>query len=241
MAEPAWLLTPLGLPLCAVAQHEVMQYLNSAPAQPVPFTLRHCATAIFWQDDIVPVMNLSALNASPEPIRDLAVLAYQDTPGAPLHYVALALQIAPERITVDDASRCELPEDDSELWQQIAVACFARDLQPTPIISIKRLCSAEFRDVAAQRLASLPECTLRPILTPGNPITIEPTIDGVLPATLVAEPTQHLADERLDEALDNEPDAKWDDGLGDAPDDEDFDDADRLDDEDLSRLPKVLS
>ena len=158
MAEQsrAWLLEPLGLPPCAVAEHEVMQYLNSAPAYPVPFALSHCASAIHWQDQLVPLMNLSPLTGSQIPARGLVVMAYQNGPGEPLQYVALALQNPPRRIMVDDANACELPSEHEEFWALLAKACFRHEQTPAPIIDIKHLCSAQFRDFAAERLAGMP-------------------------------------------------------------------------------------
>ena len=244
----AWLLTPLGLSPCAIAQHEIVQYLNSASTQPVPFALAHCATAIFWQDEIVPVMNLSVLTITPEWVRDLTILAYQDSPGDPLHYIALALQCAPERITVDDSSRCELPKDNAELWEQLAIACFTRDAQPIPIFNIKRLCSAEFRDFAAQRLTSLPAHGLSMSQTPDSAVKPDFIKPPLPEAELLAdEPTVHVTDKPLDDVLVNEVGAAWDDelseefedvGFGDEgeQDDELLDNSYQLDDEDLDEL-----
>jgi len=57
---------------------------------------------------------------------------------------------------VYDTSSSELPEDNTEMWQQIALACFMKESNSIPIIAIKRLCSAQFRDFAVQQLVKSP-------------------------------------------------------------------------------------
>ena len=152
----AWLLEPLGVARCAVAEHEIVQYLNTTDAYAILFGLPHCGSAILWQQQLVPLLNLSALTAVPEAVRGLALLAYQDASGEPLRYVALALQVPPQRITVSDASACELPTEYGDFWPLLARSCFFHLDQPTPIIDIKRLCSVDFRDFAVRRFANLP-------------------------------------------------------------------------------------
>ncbi|MCB1808282.1 MAG: hypothetical protein KDJ99_24980, partial [Candidatus Competibacteraceae bacterium] len=141
----AWLLAPLGMRPVIVAQHAVQQYLTDFHLLAVPFTPAHCSTAIIWQERIVPVLNLGGLAG--ESYRSgfkLAVLAYQQEPLTPLHYVALAVAEAPERISVADDDVCDPPAEDVELWAILAQTWVKRDNLPTPIISIAKLDSIEF-------------------------------------------------------------------------------------------------
>ncbi|MEZ5591360.1 MAG: hypothetical protein R3F53_11920 [Gammaproteobacteria bacterium] len=141
----AWLLAPLGMRPVIVAQHAVQQYLTDFRLLAVPFTPAHCCTAIIWQEQIVPVLNLGGLaGESYHSGFKLAVLAYQQEPLTPLHYVALAVAEAPERISVADDDVCDPPAEDVELWAILAQTWVKRESLPTPIISIAKLDSIEF-------------------------------------------------------------------------------------------------
>ena len=170
----AWLLEPLGLAPCAVAEHEIMQHLNSAPAYLIPFAPRHCKSAINWQNHLIPIMNTGPLAGDYAAVRGLAVLAYQNAPGESLQYIALAIRTAPVRILVDDQATSELPQVNNDLWQAVAKSCFCHEETPVPILDIRRLCSAEFRDFAAQRLANSPEPVMEAMVEPS---AVQPQTD----------------------------------------------------------------
>ena len=159
MAEQhrAWLLAPLGLQTIIVAEHEVQQYLTEFQLLPVPFTPPQCTTAIIWQDQIVPVLNLGLLaSAAYSTDFKLVVLAYQSEPLTPLKFVALAVNDAPERIIITDDKLCVLPEQGDQLWSVLAVSCVAYQDMATPIISVAQLDSIVLRDYLEHMFAELP-------------------------------------------------------------------------------------
>jgi chemotaxis signal transduction protein len=165
----AWLLTPHGLPPVAIAEFEMIEYLGGARPQPVLAAPAHCAAVLFWREHIIPLLDLGALAGQParEAVQKAAVLAYQDTPGEPLHYIALAIQRAPAKIQVADESACALPGKHAEVWSLLARACFARDGEPTPIVSIRALGSTDFRGYVE---AHVPQAEDDPWLTAPLPI-----------------------------------------------------------------------
>ena len=225
----AWLLEPLGLAPCAVAEHEIMQHLNSARSYPVPFALRHCESAIIWQDQLVPLLNTGLLTGDHTAVRGLAVLAYQDAPGERLQYIALAIRSAPLKITVDDQPVCELPEGNKDLWQTVTKSCFRHEEIPTPILDIKRLCSAEFRDFAAQRLANLPE-PIVPLIADSEAVLPEPAAANIEQAESASISVSDTVD--INVGLAKKVEQSFADLVDDDEIEDEIDDLEELDDED---------
>ncbi|MCK7470301.1 MAG: chemotaxis protein CheW [Desulfomicrobium escambiense] len=143
----AWLLVPYGAEPFAVAEHVVMEYLGATQPHAVPLTPPHCRAAFFWRNRIAPLLDFGALAGSDRAVTmpKAVVLAYQPEPGTPLIHIAVALREPPVRIVVDDGMACALPPENEMPWRLLARSCFARDGVATPIVSIARLDSAEFR------------------------------------------------------------------------------------------------
>lgn len=158
----AWLLQPLGLSVCAIAEQEIIQYLISPVIYTLPHSSPHCHQVLYWHDQLIPIMNLSVVNnqsivtspltsaavAIQQPInlKHIAILIYQTVPNIALQYLALALLVPPIKIVVTDQDVCSLPQSNQEFWQQCAKSCFLYQQQPTPILDIARLCTTQFRD-----------------------------------------------------------------------------------------------
>ncbi|KOR27579.1 hypothetical protein TI03_06600, partial [Achromatium sp. WMS1] len=106
----AWLLKPTGFSSCAVAEHETLHYNHSVKLYPVPCALPHCNQAIYWQGHLVPVMHLGQLIGDQTKMQQIIILAYQDSPGIPLQHLALGIDTAPIKISVDDQNACKLPQ-----------------------------------------------------------------------------------------------------------------------------------
>ncbi len=226
----AWLLRPVGAAFCAVADHEIMQYLNGPTLYAAPFALPHCCTATVWQGQLVPVLSLGPLTGDDAPIRDIVVLAYQSSAGEPLDYIGLAVRTGPVKISVADDAACALPERHQDLWQTVAKSCFTHAMEPAPILDIERLCSAEFRDFAAQRLADVPQPTLS-----ASPASISVTAmssDAACITSLVAPAPPAEDDEGPGDEL-SEDELLDDDDLEEDLSDDDLDDADLDDGADL--------
>ena len=72
------------------------------------------------------------------PERCALVVAWQSAPGAALAYGALALPLLPRVVQVSDAAQCELPAD-SDLWPQVALACFEHEGHAAPVLDTAAL------------------------------------------------------------------------------------------------------
>lgn len=244
MGKPskAWLLTPYGVQPFAVAGHEIIEYLNVAQLHAVPTTPAHCRAAIFWRNRIVPLLDFGPLNglyrtsATPS----VAVLAYQVAPGTPLDYIAIALLEPPVKIDVDDETACDLPQEQATLWSLLVASCFSREGMATPIVSVVRLDSAEFRlyvekngaDVGGEAPPVAPVNGSR--VASGMPVAGKAVSgDSALETALEdggADLDADVDDEIEDADLDT--DAEWEDSddLGDDVEDEDEDEDEDSDD-----------
>lgn len=188
MRSKAWLLVPYGGEPFAVAEHVVMEYLGATQPHAVPLTPPHCHSAFFWRNRIVPLLDFGPLAGSDRAtaMPKAVVLAYQSEPGTSLVYIAVALRESPIKIVVDDAMACALPPENKIPWRLLAISCFTRDGAATPIVSIARLDSAEFRlyaeahctEPSDDAAASTPP-PLNNFLTGDTLTMVGPTGDGV--------------------------------------------------------------
>jgi chemotaxis signal transduction protein len=237
----AWVLSPYGVQPCAVAGHQMIEYLYAVTPYTVPLTPAHCTAVIEWRQRFVPLMDLGALvgQSSKGTTLQAAVLAYQTEPGTPVQYVAIAVQAAPVRCAVTDDLACDLPDRQQELWSWLAIACFARDGMPTPILSVAQLCSDAFRSY----VESLPIVALAADDAP-PPAAPAPGVHDTHLSNVVQEYSPansgrfdlHITDDDLDSELESAEDMldKLDDEdfVGeDAVAEEDFAEDDALDDE----------
>lgn len=227
----AWLLVPYGAEPFAVAEHVVMEYLSATQPHAVPLTSPHCRAVLFWRNRIVPLLDFGVL-AGPDrasAIPKAVVLAYQPEPGAPLIHIAVALREPPVRIVVDDGMACALPPENKMPWGLLATSCFARDGVATPIVSIARLDSAEFRlhvEANCAEASTDAAASTAPLITAlaadDKLVMADPAGDNIsglkeVTARLDADTSSDIDDERNGDEDENLDDA--DDGL---EDDEDF-------------------
>ncbi|MEN8800350.1 MAG: chemotaxis protein CheW [Thiogranum sp.] len=147
----AWLLKPAANLQIAVAEYQMAEYVIDPQVEPVPLAPKHCRSVLFWQDRIVPLMELARLagNNHAGPVESVVVMAYQNRARAPLQYVAVAVSEPPSRIPVDDEQICELADDYADSLRAVTLSCFSHAGQPTAILNLERLSSADFRKLAA--------------------------------------------------------------------------------------------
>lgn len=173
----AWLLESSDSLFIAVGDHEMLEFVNAPIVFSVPGAPDYCRSVIYWQTNLVPLMDLDVLlGRSVETAKKLiCTLAYQQQPGVPLEYLAIAVSKAPVKIRVDDEQACEVPDDIADsLIMPVSLSCFMHDEQPVLICDLARLCSAEFRDMA------------NPAKVTGNDESAEIELDGLLS---VADPS----------------------------------------------------
>jgi len=148
----AWLLDCGNSLAIAVGDHEMAEYHQQRSYHSVPGSPGYCSNVLVWQNNIVPVMDLSALQYGAGGELEnfsVCVLNYQETPKTPLQHLALRVVRAPQKIRVDDEHACEIPDNlQSGILSQVCLACFNYDGLPVMVLDIAQLCSAEFRDLA---------------------------------------------------------------------------------------------
>ena len=148
----AWLLDCGNSLAIAVGDHEMAEYVQDRSYHSVPGSPGYCHSVLVWQNNVVPVMDLSALQYGPGGELEnfsVCVLNYQEAPNTPLQHLALRVVRAPQKIRVDDDQACEIPDGlQASVLKNVCLACFNYDGLPVLVVDIARLCSAEFRDLA---------------------------------------------------------------------------------------------
>ncbi len=138
----AWLLD-FGHGLRAAVGTRVLLHLIDDPRLfAVPCTPSYCRQVAFWQDRVLPVMDMAArLGKAPLPPRLLAVACYFDPLDVAPRFGALALASAPIAVTVSDHAACALPEHPAG-WSGLAASCFQHQGAPVPILHLGRIFAA---------------------------------------------------------------------------------------------------
>ncbi len=145
-ATRGWLMDVGGRWRLAVGGDRVVEYLLSPPTHALPRMPAHCLGALVWREQMIPILDLSlVLSQQPQaPERSalrVVVLAYQESPGQPLRYGALAVRSAPVEVWASDDMACPLPEDPPALGH-FARSCFTHREQPVPVLDTAMLFTA---------------------------------------------------------------------------------------------------
>jgi len=148
----AWLLECGDSLSIAVGDHEMVEYIQGPFCYSIPVSPAYCDSVLLWQDKFVPVMDIAAIYDKPVDQANsvICLLNYQTEPDTPLLQLAIRVNNAPEKITVDDAQVCELSDrvNDSPL-SAIVLSSFTIEETEAVVLDITKLCSAEFRDLAS--------------------------------------------------------------------------------------------
>lgn len=149
----AWLLECGNSLALAVGDHEMAEYVQPQQTWTVPGAPDYCASIMVWQNNIVPIMDISALESGAMRHGEqshVCILHYQEAPGQPLQHLAVRVSRAPQKVKVDDRQACEFPASlESGKLGEVTLTCFSHDGLPVLIVDIARLCSAEFRELAS--------------------------------------------------------------------------------------------
>ncbi len=123
----------------AVATRVLLHLLHSPKVFAVPCTPSYCRLAVFWQDRLLPVMDMAArLGAAPQEPSLLAITCYMDPAESAPRFAALALSAAPVPVAVSDDALCTLPKQPAG-WSRLALSCFEHDGRPVPILHLGRI------------------------------------------------------------------------------------------------------
>lgn len=152
-ASDAWLLECGEALSIAVSDRQMVELLQAEHCHHVPGAPYYCSRVLLRNDNLIPVMDIEALcqgRAAEWLDSYLCLLNYREAANSPLQQLAVRVRRVPERIQVNDALICELPQDlDSSLLKPLALSCFTHQGKPVLILDIANLCSAGFRDLAA--------------------------------------------------------------------------------------------
>jgi chemotaxis signal transduction protein len=146
----AWLLEANDSLSIAIGDHEMVEFVHAATSFPVPGSPDYCRRVVFWQNNLVPVIDMGVLLGKPslDASAFMSLVAYQQQPGSPLQYLAVKVTTAPEKILVDDAQVSEIPDElSNSLLMPVCHSCFTQGDRRVVILDIAGLCSAEFRDL----------------------------------------------------------------------------------------------
>lgn len=123
----------------AVATRVLLHLLDNPQVFAVPCTPSYCRHAVFWQNRLLPVMDMAArLGGPPQQSSLLAVACYVDPLDTVPRFGALALSAVPVPVAVNDNTACALPEQPAG-WSGLALSCFEHHGQPVPILHLGRI------------------------------------------------------------------------------------------------------
>lgn len=139
----AWLLDIGEGKRVAIGPRELVQIIDGKDSFDVPLTPPHVREVIFWQDRVVPVMQLPVrLGRKPCDGNILALVAYYDGDARKTAMLgAIHLAAPPVRVYVDDQQAVSL-EDEDPVWRDLAISCFEQQGQAVPVLHLGRLFSA---------------------------------------------------------------------------------------------------
>jgi hypothetical protein len=139
----AWILD-LGMGYkAAVGRRELLHLIDQPSVFAVPCTPLSCRHVLFWQGNLLPLMDLAArLNNIELEAPFVAVLGYQQSRGAYPKFAALKLASPPMQCAVEDGQACKLPEMD-ENWNGLAISCFEYHGNAVPVLNLNRLFDAQ--------------------------------------------------------------------------------------------------
>ena len=140
----AWLLDFGRGVKAAVGPHEMSHVTLSADLFDVPHAPDFCNEVLFWQDYILPVLDVHSFLKKQKIIRAhsgiVGIAIYQESSEKALTYAGLHLAETPSIIFVSDEQACELPSQ-MEIWAPITIACFTHKNESIPVIDLAKLFS----------------------------------------------------------------------------------------------------
>lgn len=143
---PAWLLRVADDIQFSVGEHQALEYIESPHLHQVPMAPDYCKSVIFWQSQIVPVVDMNVIYEKPATphVQHIMIIAYQKTDNVPLDYVAFILSAAPEKIEVNDDDFTELPEIYPERLKPYVLSAFNHQNTVTSIFDITSINTTGF-------------------------------------------------------------------------------------------------
>ena len=139
----AWVIKVDESLYASVSQMELVHIINQPELIRIPGVPAYCQNLLIWNDNILPVLNISWLvnDMTPGTGREVvAVLIYRDSRNN-IQYGGISLLESPELEYVDNDQVSALPEQAQQL-KTIALSCFtSANGHDVPILDISRLFS----------------------------------------------------------------------------------------------------
>ncbi len=147
-AANAWLLeTGLATPM-AIGQRELLQIIDAPQTFAVPLSPPHARHVLFWQQHMVPVLDLAQRMGHQVEQRAeaavqnlLALVGFQDSSNGIFHLGAIVLNKPPRKIAVCD-EQALAPDDLPSNWRRMSLACFEHEGMAIPVLHLGRVFSA---------------------------------------------------------------------------------------------------
>jgi len=140
----AWLLDFGRGVKAAVGSHEMSHVMLSTELFDVPCAPVFCNEVLFWQDYILPVLDVHSFLKRQKVIRAhsgiVGIAIYQESADKSLVYAGLHLAETPLSIFVSDEQACELPPQ-MKIWAPVTISCFKYRNEAVPIIDLSVLFS----------------------------------------------------------------------------------------------------
>ncbi|MDX1431689.1 MAG: chemotaxis protein CheW [Gammaproteobacteria bacterium] len=144
MESVAWVLGLRAGHSVAVGELELVHVLPDRPELfPVLKSPAHCDHVFLWQDNVLPVFDLSTWLGDESATGDsehIGIVRYRRSRGEPVSYGSLLIEGPPRQVRVRDEQACELPPGATR-WRDVAISCFEHGGQPTPVLDVARIFS----------------------------------------------------------------------------------------------------
>jgi hypothetical protein len=138
----AWILNLDGAVRAAIGMRELVQIIEAPNTFSVPHTPAYSRNVMFWQNRMVPVLDLSIrLGRLSSDGKLVAIVGYQDDVYKTVGLGAIILNGPPVRVAVDDSSACALDEKMGH-WRELSNACFSMEDVAIPVLHLSRLFAA---------------------------------------------------------------------------------------------------
>jgi chemotaxis signal transduction protein len=135
----AWVLDCGAGYRAAVGGRELLHLIDVPTTFAVPCTPAYCNRVIFWQDRLLPVIDLAArLGGEAQQAQFVAVVGYQQKRGDYPKFGALLLASPPRQLAVSDDQACAMTEQ-SQGWMELAISCFDYQGEAIHVLNLNKL------------------------------------------------------------------------------------------------------
>jgi hypothetical protein len=136
-----WLLNFGGGAQAVIGQRELLHLIDRPQTHEVPCSPAYSRHVLFWGEGVLPVFDVGVWSdraTASIPDQVVAIVGFGSDSDSSPEFGGLLLASTPQRIDVDDANACALPQALMH-WRSISCACFERAGRPLPVLDLNRL------------------------------------------------------------------------------------------------------